>query len=146
MRAILDTTVLVSAAAFGGLPRRVLEAAGTGFELLLSNEILDELEVVLARPKFTEKVPAFTEEDRRSFIEMLIRLGPIIRELPPVPVFVPDPKDTHLLALAMATAADYLVTGDKPLLEVGTYEGTRVITTRAFLDLLEDARPWGQEA
>lgn len=42
-----------------------------------------------------------------------------------------------MLAVAASARVDYLVTGDKPLQRLGAYQGVRVISPRAVLDLLE---------
>ena len=42
-----------------------------------------------------------------------------------------------VVATAVATKAEYLVTGDrKHLLSLGTYEGILIVTPRDFLELL----------
>ena len=47
------------------------------------------------------------------------------------------PEDDLVLAVAASARVDYLVTGDKPLQRLGAYRGVRVVSPRAFLDLLE---------
>jgi len=46
-----------------------------------------------------------------------------------------DEKDNYLLDLAEHVDADFLVTGDKPLLELARHKNTRIIS---FTDLLEE--------
>ena len=46
-----------------------------------------------------------------------------------------DPKDDKFLELAANGEADYLITGDKDLLELAPFEGIPVITPKEFLDL-----------
>ncbi len=48
-----------------------------------------------------------------------------------------DKDDDNVLACAMEAAAEYLVTGDKDLLAMKKYKGTRIITPREF-ELLFD--------
>lgn len=44
----------------------------------------------------------------------------------------PDP---HLLAIAVAGSADFLITGDKrDLLSLGRHAGTTILTVRSFLE------------
>lgn len=50
----------------------------------------------------------------------------------------PDPDDNYLLALAQAGNAQYLVTGDKPLLALKRHKSTRIITPAALIGLLTD--------
>lgn len=50
-----------------------------------------------------------------------------------------DPQDDFLLALAEASSADYLLTGDKSgLLDLRKHGRTRIVTARRFSNLLSD--------
>ncbi len=60
------------------------------------------------------------------------------RDLPSGPV-APDPKDSYLLALAEASQAEFLVTGDKELLSLKQHKSTRIITPAAMIEILKKA-------
>jgi putative PIN family toxin of toxin-antitoxin system len=45
-----------------------------------------------------------------------------------------DPKDNFLLALAKDANADYLITGDKDLLDLKTFEQTIICTLTEFIE------------
>ena len=45
-----------------------------------------------------------------------------------------DPKDNYLLALAKDANADYLITGDKDLLIIGSFENTTICTLNDFIN------------
>jgi predicted nucleic acid-binding protein len=47
------------------------------------------------------------------------------------------PEDDLILATAVSGRADYLVTGDRQLLALGSYQGVRIVTPRDFLAILE---------
>ena len=47
------------------------------------------------------------------------------------------PEDDLVLATAVSAQADYLVTGDRQLLALGTYQGVRNVRAREFIDTLE---------
>ena len=47
-----------------------------------------------------------------------------------------DPDDDHVLACALESESDFIVTGDKDLLQLGSFEGKPILTPRQFLDLL----------
>jgi len=47
-----------------------------------------------------------------------------------------DPDDNRVLEAAIAGEADYIVTGDRDLLELGSYEGIRIVTPAEFVALL----------
>lgn len=44
-----------------------------------------------------------------------------------------DPKDLYLLSLAETVEADFILTGDKDLLVLGSHKGTRILTFNEFL-------------
>ena len=46
--------------------------------------------------------------------------------------------DNHLLALAKESKADFLVTGDRELLDVKHINGTAIVTPAEFLTQLEE--------
>lgn len=46
-----------------------------------------------------------------------------------------DPNDDHVLECAVKSGAQLLVTGDKDLLTVGTFQGIRILTPRDDLDV-----------
>jgi predicted nucleic acid-binding protein len=48
-----------------------------------------------------------------------------------------DPADDIYLAAATDGLADYVVSGDRHLLDIRVHEGIPVVTPREFLDLLE---------
>ena len=49
-----------------------------------------------------------------------------------------DREDDAILACALSAEADYLVTGDTDLLELGTFKGIKIITPRDFELLFND--------
>ncbi len=132
MRALLDTNVLVSAVLFDGLPQDRVERAFHGeFELVTSEAMLDELERVL-RVKFA-RPPTIT----RALREELSSLADVRRPAEITPASR-DPADDMVLAAALDGNVDSVVTGDRDLLALGTYEGIRILTVRQFAALLTD--------
>ncbi len=47
-----------------------------------------------------------------------------------------DPKDNHILAAAVETSCEYLVSGDRHLLDLHEFQGIKIVTPREFLALL----------
>ncbi|HEV7175475.1 MAG TPA: putative toxin-antitoxin system toxin component, PIN family [Solirubrobacteraceae bacterium] len=135
MRAVLDPNVLVSAAISPtGQPRQILTAwIEQRFELIASPALLDELADVLARPKFRRYI---TVAVATEFIDGLATDATIVADPPELPGVSPDPDDDYLVALARAAGADYLVSGDRHLLDL-TDPNPPVLTPRQFLDLLD---------
>ena len=103
------------------------------FELVVSAALLDELAGVLARPKFRRWIsPAIV----REFIDGLADDALIIDDPPALAGISPDPDDDYLIALARAANADYLVSGDRHLLELEAADPP-VLTPHQFLDMLD---------
>lgn len=118
-----------------GPPREVLTAwTRERFELIASPALLEELREVLSRPKLRRWV---SEQAATAYLAGLGQDALLIADPPPIPGLTPDPDDDYLVALARAARADYLVSGDRHLLEL-TDPDPPVLTPRQFLGLLED--------
>ena len=134
MRVVLDTNVIISALNFPGNERLVLELALRGrFELCLSPFILEEVAGVLGR-KFD------WSGERSSQALRALRGGATIIDPPRLPeVIKGGHADNRVLECAVATNADYLVTGDRRhLLPLGGHEGMRILNAPRFLSFLEE--------
>jgi putative PIN family toxin of toxin-antitoxin system len=116
-RAVLDPGVLVSALITPtGRPAKLLLAARAGsFELIISPQLLDELQAVLRREKFRRYVDL---DDVTAYLDLLRRDAQLVAdpETPP-PIRCTDPDDDYLIALAHSQNAA-LVSGDSDLLEL----------------------------
>ena len=100
-------------------------------DLTVSDAILDEMEDVLVR-KF-----GFTPED---IAEARARVGAMARTVTPVvrlDIVKEDPPDNRILECAVAAGSDYLVTGDKDLLRLKSYDSIRILSVSDFLDLVQ---------
>jgi hypothetical protein len=47
-----------------------------------------------------------------------------------------DPKDNHVLAAAVETSCEYIISGDRHLLDLHEFQGIQIVTPREFLALL----------
>jgi putative PIN family toxin of toxin-antitoxin system len=114
VRAVLDPNVLISALlSSGGAPAKVLRHWLAGaFELVVSPQLLAELERALAYPKLRRHV---TAEEAAELTELLRRAANNESDPPSAVALSPDPGDDYLIALAAAARA-MLVSGDRDLL------------------------------
>lgn len=139
MRVVLDPNVLISASlAPKGIPAALLDAwTQERFELVVSPQLLAELEDVLSR----ERLRRWLTQEEADFFVTRVRLGATLVEDPPPPSSpsTPDPDDDYLVALAQATGADYLVSGDPHLTELPD-PVPPVLTPHQLLDRLEPQR------
>lgn len=138
MRAVLDTNVLVSGvtgfAIDGSIPGSILRAWRDGaFELVTSPHILAEFARALTKPYFRRRLSPMQIE---AAVELFATESIVVSPREPRPDVAPDPADDLVLATALASAADYLVTGDRELQELREHDGIAIITPAAFLELL----------
>ncbi|HEY5141951.1 MAG TPA: putative toxin-antitoxin system toxin component, PIN family [Solirubrobacteraceae bacterium] len=133
MRVVLDPNVLVSAViSTAGPPREIVMAWVEGhFDLVASPALIGELRDVLARPRLRRWV---SEATATEFIDGLAQDALMIDDPPPLARLSPDPDDDYLIALARSAEADYLVSGDRHLLDLAD-QLPPVLTPRAFIDL-----------
>ena len=128
-RLVLDTNVLVSALISDGKPRRLLRRCVLGQDTLLaSSQTLAELADVLRRPKFRMEA----EEVQRA-VRAVALTALLIQPRSRFHVVAVDPDDDRFLELAVDGAADILVSGDKHLLALKTFQG---IPVRSVVDAL----------
>lgn len=134
MRVVLDSNILLSALISPhGTPHRIYEAWQTRrFELVSCRTQLDEIRRASRYPKL------------RAILQPH-RVGAMVNVLAastwPEPALdgheADDPDDAWLLALAAASDADWLVTGDRKsgLLARGHVGRARIVTASAFCEM-----------
>ncbi len=127
MRTVVDTNVLLSALFWRGSPHTLLEQVRAGILTLISSPaLLAELAEVMNRPKF-QAILARSNTDPEQTLGGLRRLAEIV-DPPPLPAQVSrDPSDDEVLALAIASQADLIITGDADLLTLGSHGGIPII-------------------
>lgn len=126
LRLVLDTNVVASALLWGGTPRLLLQAArDKRVQLFTSTPLLAELTDILGRPKFGKKIEAslLTVD---QLVDYYAALTTLVRPTP-TPRIAPDPDDDVVIGTGLAAKADFIVTGDKPLLSVECHQQTRII-------------------
>jgi putative PIN family toxin of toxin-antitoxin system len=134
---VLDVNVIISAfVAPAGSPAKVMRAGlDGGFELIVSEALLAELERALSYPKLRTRIEA---AEKRELIELLRRSAELVDDpLDPPNIRSADPDDDYLIALA-ARARAALVSGDRHLLVLADRLPT--YTPADFLALLDDER------
>jgi putative PIN family toxin of toxin-antitoxin system len=134
MRVILDTNVLLGALISPYGPPDVIYRAwrAARFELVTSTAQLEELRRVSRYPKLKTILPAHRVGTMVNNMQRAI----VIVNLPPPPddMELNDPDDVFLLSMALASEADYLVTGDRRagLIQLGSAGRTRIVTPATF--------------
>ena len=130
MKAILDTNVLISAYVFpGGKPEAVYRLALEGrLEIGTSLPLLAELGRVLSQ-KFV-----WTPDRVEAAVAQMTRVASVVKPVETVQAVIADPADDRVLEAARAFDADVIVSGDRHLLDLGTWSDVEIISPAEFID------------
>ncbi len=103
--------------------------------LLFSEELIVEISQTIIKPKLKKYFGLNALE------EMLLAFEPFIYlvQVKSIVKICRDPKDNFLLALAKDGKADYLLTGDKDLLDLKKFGKTKIITIVDFIEVMKNA-------
>ena len=138
LRVVLDANIFISALiAPLGIPKQLWRAwRQRRFILVTSDPIITTTMARLRLPRIARRYQ-LTEAHVRTFDILVRGRATFIPVFPEDVVAVTgDPEDDAVLATVRLAQADFLVTGDKGLLALGTYEGTRIVSPRDFLPVL----------
>jgi putative PIN family toxin of toxin-antitoxin system len=130
MKIVLDANVIIVAFAARGLCESIMEVCLSEHEISLSDDLLDEI-----LRNLRDKIKL-----QKNVID---NIGALLREhsnfsipLPLASDVCRDPDDIKILGLAVASKVDYIVTGDKDLLALKSFEGIPILNPRSFSNIL----------
>src|SRR5258706_16331966 len=127
-RAVLDTNIIVSSA-LGGALVLVLEKWDQGkFTVIVTTDILDEYFQVLNRPKFKLK-----QETIDKITRYIYQFSEFVVPEEQIHFVEADPKDDKFLEAAIAGKADFIVSGDKHLLDLKEFRSIPIISGAEFI-------------
>ena len=146
MPVVLDTNVLASIATTP--PGSILDFIARSwqsdlFSVHISSPILTELERTLkTTPYFNSKL---TNEQINTYID-LVRTSSVFQEVTTIIDHEEirkrssgeiNPEDDYIIATAVDAKAKFLVTGDKPLVRLWSYNSIMIISPADFVEVLE---------
>lgn len=135
LKLTLDTNVLVSAIIARGPSNKIAELVIEGkLAMALSLELLSELITVLSRNKF-HLSPVRIEEVLKKVVDN----AEIVMHVFPLDDFIPDSDDNKVLACAIASKSNYIVSGDSELLNLGIFRGIPIISPAEALRLVSSS-------
>lgn len=129
MKAVLDTNILISAFVFpGGAPEFVYRAVlERRIELVTSPPLLAEFGRVLGE-KFSWEPPMV-----EAAVAQVARIGTVVRPAKTLSVIADDPADDRVLEAASEGHAEVIVSGDRHLVRLRSWEGIRIVKAPALL-------------
>lgn len=133
MRLVLDANVLIAAFVARGLCADVLEHCIREHTPVASPAILDEVHRnLVAKIRVSDRdanAAVRLLRERLELFEPVALAAPVCR----------DPDDDVVLGTTVAAGADAIVTGDRELLDLGTFQAMRILSPRTFWTLASGA-------
>ena len=127
-RIIVDTNLWISYLITKGYHRLDKLILTDKAVLIFSRELIDEFVEVSQRPKFAKY---FSSDDIFRLLDLFDSYGQIVKVKSNIQI-CRDLKDNFLLSLSKDSKADYLITGDKDLLDLKKSGNTIILTITEF--------------
>ena len=135
MKITLDTNVIISSSFWTGASDKILEKVeNQEIELIISKEIIDELSQVLNYEEIKDKIKDKGLEIRRT-VGKVSSISTIVVPLEKFDIIKEDADDNIILECAVEGKVDYIISQDKHLLNLGVFQGIKIVTPEEFLKL-----------
>ena len=128
IKVMLDTNIIISAVGFGGKPRKILQLIlDDKIRAVTSPILLAELEDVITKkfPKLAYNFASTNEQIRKKL--KIVKPEKMIKVLK-------DTDDNRVLEAAVEGECQYIVTGDRDLLDLGSFKNIKIMTANEFLE------------
>jgi hypothetical protein len=137
MEAVLDTNVAVSGAISPkGPPAEIIKAwRARSFAWVTSPSLLQELESTLRSPRLKRYI-AWGDDELAEFIALVRAVAKIVVPTSRIDVIRLDPADNRVLEAAVEGHVDYIVTGDRHLLDIGRHGGIAIVAPARFVAII----------
>lgn len=133
-RVVLDTNIWISIFLSKVLAREFEKLLiEEKIEIFTSKEILKEISRVLEYPKI-KKILESSGIRSKEVIEEILKVSTVVNPKEKFTVIEEDPEDNKFVECAVEACAEFLVSGDKHLLNLGQFKGIKIISAREFLD------------
>lgn len=128
VKVIFDTNVWISFLIGKRLDKIKQHIVDGNITIVITGQLLTELKSVTSREKLKKYFP---KNSVNELVELLETIAESV-EIKPTHSINRDPKDNFLLDLIDFSKADYLVTGDKDLLEHNPFMTAQILTPNDF--------------
>jgi len=136
VRIVADTNTVVSGLLWSGPPQQLINAAREKRITLYSSLALAaEFAEVIGREQFARRIRA-AKLSAAELVADYARLANLVVPADINPTVAGDPDDDQILACALAANVDAVVSGDKRLRNLKTYQGIRIISATEVLALI----------
>jgi putative PIN family toxin of toxin-antitoxin system len=136
MRVVLDTVIFVRALINPhGKWGRLLFELSDRYVIVLSPDIIREIISVLYRPSLRRRFPQMAEPVHVRQILAALEQAEVVEPSKRLSV-CRDPDDDKFFECAVEGRAQYIVSEDRDILDVGVYEGIKTITADELIQLM----------
>ncbi len=141
LKTVIDTNIFVSATITeNGKPAQILKSwREKKIEVIISPEILKEIGQVVFKPKI-KNISFWTDKERYQFIKDLAKICIFTPGSLKLKKVIEHTSDHKFLVAAVEGKADYIVSGDRHLRDLGAYKGIKIVSATEFLQVLENKR------
>ncbi|MEK7165304.1 MAG: putative toxin-antitoxin system toxin component, PIN family [Patescibacteria group bacterium] len=131
LKVILDTNILISAIGFGGKPRKILQLVlNKQIQAITSPVLMVEFQDIIFK-----KFPLLAEKCEK--IQILIKRKTKLVN-PKVSLHIlKDEPDNRVLEAASTGQCQYIITGDRELLQLRNYKRIKILNADQFLQIFE---------
>ncbi len=129
---VIDTNVWISGLIFGGNPEKIIRLFIEGQIIVVcAEELLSEL-----RRKITQRFPLFLPN--LSLLEASIREDALFISLGTVQITASrDIEDNKFIETALTGQASFIVSGDKDLTDIGSFQSINILKPKEFLEIFK---------
>ncbi len=129
---VIDTNVWISGLVFGGNPEKIIRLFIEGQIIVVcAEELLSEL-----RRKISQRFPLFLPN--LSLLEASIREDALFISLGTVQITASrDIEDNIFIETALTGQASFIVSGDKDLTDIGSFQSINILKPKEFLELFK---------
>jgi putative PIN family toxin of toxin-antitoxin system len=137
MRVVIDTNVFISSViSTKGAPAQLFKKWLDGaFEIIVSDAIMIEYQTAL-RYEHVRKRHGLTSPQMEKLLDDFLGGVTLVTPTEAVHSVTNDPDDNKFLECAQAGGAEFIISGDKHLLNLKEYEDIQILSPSAFLLLL----------
>lgn len=134
-KVVVDTSVLISCFAFGGIPKLAMEKVFKQAEIFISRDLLEEYRKTPLELHLTGKINREQLDILISGIAIFVMGAKLVVPTTNLKI-CRDPEDNMLLECCLASKANILITWDKDLLTLKNLPfPLDIITPRKYLEI-----------
>lgn len=138
-KVVIDTNIYISAIFWGGKPREVVDLGRYEKMLIFTSSDIEGELVERLRIKFR-----LAEEEIDQIISDFSTFTIPVKITNRIRAVLDDPDDDKFIECALSCRANFIVSGDKHLLNMKEYHGIKILRAAEFLKGKNDNLTWGE--